>query len=256
MIRYVVHFSHLILPSYIDWIFTVSSYTLTFQQTAICFRVCHEGTVVVAGFASRVIPHIETSILLPKAISLVGLSLSHYQQANNAVYRWDLSVDNGCTTTWNWQPSFTCLYLFIYIIENITLWWEQKGYFLRGLSLEFSWRDTINLCGSANVIYCLGKERGWHLMPSIYVYSPIEHLFSSTPLPLPLWSMNYVNNANDAPLHAFLTLCDEGRIDTTGGVCGARCTIPSPQLYCRHALNQGNVLYLNTYALNQGNVLY
>uniref|UniRef100_A0A0N7ZB42 Enoyl reductase (ER) domain-containing protein n=2 Tax=Scylla olivacea TaxID=85551 RepID=A0A0N7ZB42_SCYOL len=49
--------------------------------------VCHEGTVVVAGFASRVIPHIETSILLPKAVSLVGLSLSHYQQANNAVYR-------------------------------------------------------------------------------------------------------------------------------------------------------------------------
>ncbi|KAG0724526.1 Quinone oxidoreductase-like protein 2 [Chionoecetes opilio] len=53
-----------------------------------CFSwVCHEGTVIVAGFASRVIPNIETGQLLPKAVSLVGLSLSHYQQANNAVYR-------------------------------------------------------------------------------------------------------------------------------------------------------------------------
>lgn len=49
--------------------------------------VCHEGSVIVAGFASRVIPHIETSQLLPKAVSLVGLSLSHYQEADNAVYR-------------------------------------------------------------------------------------------------------------------------------------------------------------------------
>lgn len=40
-----------------------------------------------AGFASRVIPHIETSQLLPKAVSLIGLSLTHYRDASNEVYR-------------------------------------------------------------------------------------------------------------------------------------------------------------------------
>ncbi|XP_069945698.1 quinone oxidoreductase-like protein 2 homolog isoform X2 [Cherax quadricarinatus] len=49
--------------------------------------VAHEGSVIVAGFASRVIPHIETSQLLPKAVSLIGLSLTHYRDANNTVYR-------------------------------------------------------------------------------------------------------------------------------------------------------------------------
>lgn len=50
-------------------------------------NVAHEGSVIVAGFASRVIPHIETSQLLPKAVSLIGLSLTHYREADNAVYR-------------------------------------------------------------------------------------------------------------------------------------------------------------------------
>ncbi|XP_045624282.1 quinone oxidoreductase-like protein 2 homolog [Procambarus clarkii] len=49
--------------------------------------VAHEGKVIVAGFASRVIPHIETSQLLPKAVSLIGLSLTHYRDADNSVYR-------------------------------------------------------------------------------------------------------------------------------------------------------------------------
>ncbi|KAG7162856.1 quinone oxidoreductase-like protein 2 homolog [Homarus americanus] len=49
--------------------------------------VAHEGSVIVAGFASRVIPHIETSQLLPKAVSLIGLSLTHYRDADNNVYR-------------------------------------------------------------------------------------------------------------------------------------------------------------------------
>lgn len=49
--------------------------------------VAHEGRVIVAGFASRVIPHIETSLLLPKAVSVIGLSLTHYRDADNSVYR-------------------------------------------------------------------------------------------------------------------------------------------------------------------------
>ncbi|KAK4309027.1 hypothetical protein Pmani_019287 [Petrolisthes manimaculis] len=49
--------------------------------------VAHEGSVIVAGFASRVIPHIETSQLLPKSVSLIGLSLTHYREANNEVYK-------------------------------------------------------------------------------------------------------------------------------------------------------------------------
>lgn len=49
--------------------------------------VAHEGSVIVAGFASRVIPHIETSQLLPKSVSLIGLSLTHYRDADNSVYR-------------------------------------------------------------------------------------------------------------------------------------------------------------------------
>ncbi|CAL4064055.1 unnamed protein product [Meganyctiphanes norvegica] len=49
--------------------------------------VAHEGKVVVAGFASRVVPHIETSRLLPKAISIMGLSLTRYHESDFAVYR-------------------------------------------------------------------------------------------------------------------------------------------------------------------------
>ncbi|XP_047493808.1 quinone oxidoreductase-like protein 2 homolog [Penaeus chinensis] len=56
-----------------------------FNETLSC--IAHEGSVIVAGFASRVIPHIETSQLLPKAVSLIGLSLTHYRDADNAVYR-------------------------------------------------------------------------------------------------------------------------------------------------------------------------
>lgn len=56
-----------------------------FNETLSC--IAHEGSVIVAGFASRVIPHIETSQLLPKAVSLIGLSLTHYRDADNSVYR-------------------------------------------------------------------------------------------------------------------------------------------------------------------------
>jgi len=49
--------------------------------------VAYEGKVIVAGFASRVIPHIKTTSLLPKAISIMGLSLSRYRELDNAVYR-------------------------------------------------------------------------------------------------------------------------------------------------------------------------
>lgn len=49
--------------------------------------VAHEGKVVVAGFASRVVPHIETSRLLPKAISIMGISLAKYREADNDVYK-------------------------------------------------------------------------------------------------------------------------------------------------------------------------
>ncbi|XP_076039930.1 quinone oxidoreductase-like protein 2 homolog [Oratosquilla oratoria] len=56
-----------------------------FSETLQC--IAHEGSVIVAGFASRIIPHIETNQLLPKAVSLIGLSLFHYRDADNEVYR-------------------------------------------------------------------------------------------------------------------------------------------------------------------------
>ncbi|KAL7643946.1 UNVERIFIED_CONTAM: hypothetical protein RMT77_005957 [Armadillidium vulgare] len=49
--------------------------------------IANEGRVIVAGFASRVIPHIETSQLLPKAVALIGISLNHYRITNKEVYR-------------------------------------------------------------------------------------------------------------------------------------------------------------------------
>ncbi|KAK2722439.1 hypothetical protein QYM36_002840 [Artemia franciscana] len=49
--------------------------------------VTHEGKVIVAGFASRQIPQIMTSDLLPKSYSLIGVSLTHYRLADREVYR-------------------------------------------------------------------------------------------------------------------------------------------------------------------------
>lgn len=49
--------------------------------------VSHEGKVIVAGFASRQIPKISTNLLLPKSSSLIGVSLTHYREADNALYR-------------------------------------------------------------------------------------------------------------------------------------------------------------------------
>ena len=51
------------------------------------FSVTHEGKVIVAGFASRQIPQIMTSDLLPKSYSLIGVSLTHYRLADREVYR-------------------------------------------------------------------------------------------------------------------------------------------------------------------------
>ncbi|XP_065331865.1 quinone oxidoreductase-like protein 2 homolog [Cloeon dipterum] len=56
-----------------------------FQESLNC--VAHEGMVVVAGFASKEIPQVETSSLLPKAFSLVGVSLSNYRVSDPEVYR-------------------------------------------------------------------------------------------------------------------------------------------------------------------------
>lgn len=49
--------------------------------------VAHEGSVIVAGFASRQVPKISTSQLLPKSCALIGVSLSHYRSMANQVYR-------------------------------------------------------------------------------------------------------------------------------------------------------------------------
>lgn len=49
--------------------------------------VAHEGTVIVAGFASRQIPTIPTDLLLPKSVSMIGISLSHYRNSNPTAYR-------------------------------------------------------------------------------------------------------------------------------------------------------------------------
>jgi len=56
-----------------------------FNETLKC--VAHEGKVIVAGFASRQIPHVPTSLLLPQSFSLIGVSLRHYRDANYEVYR-------------------------------------------------------------------------------------------------------------------------------------------------------------------------
>ena len=53
--------------------------------------IAHEGKVIVAGFASRQIPNVPTSLLLPQSFSLIGVSLSHYRDANNEVYRYTFS---------------------------------------------------------------------------------------------------------------------------------------------------------------------
>jgi len=52
------------------------------------FSIAHEGKVIVAGFASRQIPNVPTSLLLPQSFALIGVSLSHYRDANNEVYRY------------------------------------------------------------------------------------------------------------------------------------------------------------------------
>lgn len=49
--------------------------------------IAHEGKVIVAGFASRQIPKIPTHLLLPKSSALIGVSLTHYREADNALYR-------------------------------------------------------------------------------------------------------------------------------------------------------------------------
>lgn len=49
--------------------------------------VAHEGKVVVAGFASRTVPTISTSVLLPRSFSLIGLSLRHYRDAAPSVFK-------------------------------------------------------------------------------------------------------------------------------------------------------------------------
>ncbi|KAI9564456.1 Quinone oxidoreductase-like protein 2-like protein [Daphnia sinensis] len=56
-----------------------------FNESLKC--IAHEGKVIVAGFASRQIPNVPTSLLLPQSFSLIGVSLSHYRDANNEVYR-------------------------------------------------------------------------------------------------------------------------------------------------------------------------
>ncbi|XP_037078937.1 quinone oxidoreductase-like protein 2 isoform X2 [Pollicipes pollicipes] len=56
-----------------------------FEEAIKC--VAHEGKVIVAGFASRTVPHVATSALLPRSFALIGLSLRHYREADNAVFR-------------------------------------------------------------------------------------------------------------------------------------------------------------------------
>lgn len=56
-----------------------------FEEAVKC--VAHEGKVIVAGFASRTVPHVATSTLLPRSFALIGLSLRHYREADNAVFR-------------------------------------------------------------------------------------------------------------------------------------------------------------------------
>ncbi|KAF4524933.1 hypothetical protein B566_EDAN013896 [Ephemera danica] len=60
-----------------------------FQDAINC--VAHEGKVIVAGFASKQVPQIQTSSLLPKSFSLVGVSLTHYRKTDPQVYRQDIN---------------------------------------------------------------------------------------------------------------------------------------------------------------------
>lgn len=56
-----------------------------FEHVSRC--VAHEGTVILAGFASRTVQQVATGILLPCSMSLVGISLGSYRKANFNVYR-------------------------------------------------------------------------------------------------------------------------------------------------------------------------
>lgn len=49
--------------------------------------VAPEGIVIVGGTASRLVPSITTSELLPRSFSLIGVSLRNYRASNNSVYR-------------------------------------------------------------------------------------------------------------------------------------------------------------------------
>jgi arginine deiminase len=50
--------------------------------------VAPEGVVIVAGTASRLVPTIKTSDLLPVSFSLIGVSLRNYRKSIPEVYRY------------------------------------------------------------------------------------------------------------------------------------------------------------------------
>ncbi|XP_046985098.1 quinone oxidoreductase-like protein 2 homolog [Schistocerca americana] len=56
-----------------------------FEHVTKC--VAHEGTVILAGFASRTVQQVATGILLPCSMSLVGISLGSYRKADLEIYR-------------------------------------------------------------------------------------------------------------------------------------------------------------------------
>lgn len=56
------------------------------------FKMClnsisMEGSIIIAGFASHQIPDLQTSELLPKSCSLIGVSLSQYRLSANETFR-------------------------------------------------------------------------------------------------------------------------------------------------------------------------
>lgn len=55
--------------------------------TAALKTVAHEGTVIVAGFASRQVPQLQLSELLQGSYSILGVSLSYYRAKDPEVYR-------------------------------------------------------------------------------------------------------------------------------------------------------------------------
>ncbi|KAK3914301.1 Quinone oxidoreductase-like protein 2-like protein [Frankliniella fusca] len=55
--------------------------------TASLKTVAHEGTVIVAGFASRQVPQLLLSELLQGSYSILGVSLSYYRSKDPEVYR-------------------------------------------------------------------------------------------------------------------------------------------------------------------------